>query len=95
MDPIKAQEDEESWLLTYGALLVFGVDNGHYNVPRETPFVCMVMLAGISEPQQYAGKLGIWLDNQRQAWRRNPTRTPLTSDQRGLLQELVKTGTSR
>ena len=78
------------WLERFLAVLEYGKEYGHCNVPYFKSYTCDVMIDGNME--QYAGKLGHWLGHQKRAWRGDPKRK-LSADQRDLFQMLVDKGT--
>lgn len=95
MDNAKALDKASglNWKISYGALLVYGQENGHYNISTRECFKCEVVIDGIAKPLQYEGKLGYWLHRQRQSWKGSPWIKILATDERTLLQVLVDEGT--
>ena len=55
------------WQQNYNALIEFGRLHNHYNVPQKNYFKCELVDPTTGETSVYYGKLGKWLDNQRQA----------------------------
>jgi len=89
---------DSQWPLHYAALLQFGHENGHCNVPynhRDYEYIVSVPnpTAAMTDNEVktktvvYKGRLGEWLNRQRQ--------TKLTPERAELMQELVQNGMLR
>lgn len=79
------------WLRHYAALVEYGKEHGHCNVPQKSPYECDVPQDNVTgDAFHYNGKLGRWLDNQRQFKKVHGGK--LTTDREALLQILVDEG---
>lgn len=88
----RKEQDEAAWRRHFAALLEYGREYGHCNVPVLASYECMLPGMGpLGTPLQYAGKLGKWLTTQRQAKKGHGYQ--LAPDRERLLQDLVDQGT--
>ena len=81
------------WKLHYAALIKYGKQHGHCNVPFLESYTCV--LTGMGEngsDYAYSGKLGNWVGNQRQLKNGTQGDAKLTLDREALLQKLVDQG---
>jgi hypothetical protein len=79
------------WNRHYSALVDYGRQNGHCNVPQCQSYECT--LPGMGDDggdYHYKGRLGIWLCTQRQS--KKGMRSALAPEREELLQELVDQG---
>lgn len=81
------------WLRNYAALLEYGKEHGHCNVPCMASYKCV--LHGLGEDgsdYQYSGKLGYWLGHQRQLKKGHRGTNKLLAYREFYLQTLVDQG---
>ena len=79
------------WQVNYAALVQYGEEYGHCNILQKDSFECI--LPGMGEDDgdlQYKGKLGVWLNKQRQAKKGHIN--ALKPEREALLQTLVDQG---
>lgn len=83
---------EAPWPLQYAALLEYGHQHGHCNVPHNARFDCDVP-DGTGSVVHYSGDLGRWLSIQRQVFKgeKSVLKRP-SPERRALLQSLVDQG---
>ncbi len=91
---------EISWARHFAALVEYGKQHGHCNVPLKTFFECAIPAGGIGEGGEmtgemtmYQGNLGFWLNRQRQARKGQGHSKKLLPEREALLQRLVDEGT--
>lgn len=87
-----ASHKKDTWYRSYLALLEFGKINGHCNVRAKYEFECDLPADLMPDPdlRHYSGKLGTWVEHQRQS--KKGKGTPLFADREMLLQQLVDEG---
>lgn len=101
-NPNQTNLDEEAWYRHYAALLEWGKENGHCNIPVRSDYECetpdMVDTHGktLCTGGHYTGKLGHWLDNQRTIRKRQSTydgpNKEVNCTRQALLLNLIETG---
>ena len=80
------------WYTNYAALLEYYKEHGTCNVSRKVIYECDLEGCGDDGGvYHYAGKLGFWLCNQRQA-KNNQGNRKITPKRQALLQKLVDEG---
>jgi len=81
-----------TWQKNYAALVEYGKENGHCNVPARCEYSCDLPAVDSEGVRiHYTGKLGRWLHDQRQLFKGN-TKKKLRADRAQLLQALVDQG---
>lgn len=81
------------WRRHYGALIEYGKEFGHCNVPSTASYACT--LSGLGEDgsdYEYDGNLGTWLSTQRSRKKGLIGKPPWKADRKALLQALVDEG---
>ena len=91
--PRRSTGADNTWPRHYAALLHYGEEHGHCNVPHECVYRYEIPASdGSSAPAVYEGALGNWLHDQRQAQRGTGYGLTLRPDRHALLQTLVDEG---
>ena len=82
-----------NWSRHYAALLNYGEEHGHCNVPIKAVYECILIGMGDNgEDFQYKGNLGTWLRAQRGSHNGRKGCRPLTAEREASLQKLVDEG---
>ena len=83
------------WDHHYAALLEYGKQHGHCNVPQLDSYTCVLKGMGKNgSDMAYSGKLGTWVSGQRKMKKGTESKgRKLTPDREALLQKLVNQGT--
>lgn len=94
---VKGAEDwplgEDTWSKHFAALLRFGEEHGHCNVPQNIVFQCILPGLGPEGTDlDYKCNLGQWLAKQRQARRGKFKPIGLSEEKEALLQDIVNKG---
>lgn len=81
------------WNQHFAALLQYGLQHGHYNVPCKDVYECDIVDTEnpTNAPLHYVGHLGKWLTRQRQ-FKKRPNITQLPPERENQLQQLVNEG---
>lgn len=82
-----------NWLRSYAALVQYGNESGHCNVPQSATYSCTLPgLADDGSDYEFEGMLGSWLSAQRGRKKGSNGLKPLLADREAQLQKLVNQG---
>ena len=88
----KSDAHELDWNRNYAALVSYGDEYGHCNIPFTDSYECIIQentANGGTSGYHYIGYLGKWLQNQRQA-KMGVSSIKLRPDRQALLEQLVQ-----